>query len=60
MKNISLTLLFIALFIMQAFCSQTQNTHILPTPQKVEVHQGHFVWDNSIVLTYDAADAEIS
>ncbi len=60
MKNISLTLLFIALFIMQAFCSQAQNTHILPTPQKVEVHQGHFVWDNSIVLTYDAADAEIS
>ena len=37
-----------------------QNIHILPTPQKVETHEGQFTWDNAVVLTYDAADAEIN
>ena len=37
-----------------------QNTHILPTPQQVETAEGHFSWDNDIVLTYDAFDSEIS
>ena len=37
-----------------------QNVHILPTPQQVEAGDGQFVWDNTIVLTYDASDAEIS
>ena len=38
----------------------TQNVHILPTPQQVEASNGQFVWDNTIVLTYDASDTEIS
>ena len=38
----------------------SQNTHILPTPQQVETTEGHFSWDNDVVLTYDALDAEIS
>ncbi len=37
-----------------------QNTHILPTPQQVETQEGHFVWDENVVLTYDASDAEIN
>lgn len=37
-----------------------QNIHILPTPQKVETSEGQFTWDNAVVLTYDAADAEIN
>ena len=37
-----------------------QNVHILPTPQQVQTSEGQFVWDNTIVLTYDATDAEIS
>ena len=37
-----------------------QNTHILPTPQQVETAEGHFVWDENVVLTYDASDTEIS
>ncbi len=37
-----------------------QNTHILPTPQQVETAEGQFVWDENVVLTYDASDAEIS
>ncbi|MBQ6728952.1 MAG: family 20 glycosylhydrolase [Bacteroidales bacterium] len=44
------------------FClfAKAQNTHILPTPQQVETTEGHFVWDENVVLTYDASDAEIS
>ena len=38
----------------------SQNTHIIPTPQQVEFSEGQFVWDNSIVLTYDVSDAEIN
>ena len=37
-----------------------QNVHILPTPQQVVTAEGHFVWDENVVLTYDASDAEIS
>ena len=37
-----------------------QNVHILPTPQQVETHSGQFHWDDHVVLTYDASDAEIS
>ena len=41
-------------------CAFAQNTHIIPTPQQVETTEGHFVWDENVVLTYDASDAEIS
>ena len=37
-----------------------QNTHILPTPQQVKTTEGHFIWDENIILTYDASDAEIN
>ncbi len=40
--------------------AKAQNTHILPTPQQVETAEGHFVWDENVVLTYDASDAEIN
>ena len=40
--------------------ASAQNTHIIPTPQQVETTEGHFVWDENVVLTYDASDAEIS
>ena len=40
--------------------ASAQNTHILPTPQQVESTEGQFVWDESVVLTYDASDAEIN
>ena len=42
------------------FGAVAQNVHILPTPQRVETHLGRFVWDDHVVLTYDASDAEIS
>ena len=50
------------LFILCLFslCAFAQNVHILPTPQQVETSNGQFVWDEDVVLTYDAADAEIS
>ena len=38
----------------------SQNLHILPTPQQVETRDGYFTWDDNVVLTYDATDAEIS
>ena len=53
-------------YIVLAFCilstisGLAQNTHILPTPQQVETAEGYFSWDNDVVLTYDAFDAEIS
>ncbi len=37
-----------------------QNVHILPTPQQVETSNGQFIWDEDVVLSYDATDAEIS
>ena len=51
-------LLFILCFI--ALSTFAQNTHILPTPQQMETAEGHFVWDDNVVLTYDATDAEIN
>ena len=41
-------------------CTFAQNTHILPTPQQVETTEGHFVWDDEVVLTYDASDNGIN
>ncbi len=55
MKSKLLTIL--CLFAMTAFA---QNIHILPTPQQVKTAEGQFVWDENVVLTYDASDAEIS
>lgn len=43
-----------------SLCAFAQNTHILPTPQKVEFTEGYFTWDDNVVLTYDASDAEIN
>ena len=50
-------LIILCFFALSAFA---QNTHILPTPQQVETAEGHFVWDENVVLTYDAADTEIN
>ena len=50
-------LLFLCLF---TLCAFAQNTHILPTPQQVKTAEGQFHWDENVVLTYDASDAEIS
>ena len=52
-------LLIIILCLFTLFAT-AQNTHILPTPQQVNPQEGHFVWDENVVLTYDASDAEIS
>ena len=43
-----------------SLCASAQNTHILPTPQQVETAEGLFVWDQNVILTYDASDAEIN
>ena len=43
-----------------ALSSFAQNTHILPTPQQVETNEGQFIWNEEVVLTYDASDSEIS
>ncbi len=48
------------LFVFLTLNGWAQNTHILPTPQRVENLEGQFVWDENVVLTYDASDAEIS
>jgi len=56
MKNI----LVVVICVIFTLSGGAQNTHILPTPQQVEMRNGQFVWDNSVVLTYDAVDAEIS
>ena len=53
------TKLLIILFLF-TFSGLAQNVHILPTPQQVVTHDGHFAWDESVVLTYDASDTEIS
>ena len=50
----------LVIFCLLSICTFAQNVHILPTPQQVEITDGHFVWDEDVVLTYDAADAEIS
>ena len=54
MRKLILTIL--CLF---SLCTFAQNVHILPTPQQVKTAEGQFVWDENIVLTYDASDAEI-
>ena len=41
-------------------CGLAQNIHILPSPQQVKTHEGQFIWDNDVVLAYDASDTEIS
>ena len=50
-------LIILCLFAMNAFA---QNIGILPSPQQVETHEGQFVWNDDVILTYDATDAEIS
>lgn len=50
-------LILLSFFTLSAFA---QNIHILPTPQQVETTDGQFLWDENVVLTYDATDAEIS
>ena len=52
-----LLITILCLFALNAFA---QNVHILPTPQQVKTAEGQFVWDENVVLTYDASDAEIS
>ena len=50
-------------FILLSFISisiSAQNVHIIPTPQEVDLHSGSFHWDDQVILTYDASDAEIS
>lgn len=51
---------FIFIFCLIALNTFAQNVHILPTPQQVETFEGQFVWDDHVVLTYDASDAEIN
>jgi len=53
-----LTTLFLCIFL--TISGLAQNVHILPTPQQVETAEGHFTWDENVVLTYDAVDTEIS
>ena len=53
-------LFLITLFVCLGLCASAQDTHILPTPQQVDYHIGKFVWDEQVVLTYDASDAEIT
>ena len=50
-------IIFLCLFGLTSFA---QNVHILPTPQQVKITEGQFVWDENVVLNYDASDAEIS
>ena len=52
-----LLIIILCFFSISAFA---QNTHILPTPQQVEFTEGYFTWDENVVLTYDASDAEIN
>ena len=52
-----LLIIILCFFSISAFA---QNTHILPTPQQVEFTEGYFTWDDNVVLTYDASDAEIN
>ena len=50
-------LIFFCLF---SLCAFAQNVHILPSPQQVKTSEGQFVWNDDVVLTYDASDTEIS
>ena len=51
---------FLFIFCFLTLTTFTQNVHILPTPQQVEIAEGYFAWDDNVVLTYDASDAEIN
>jgi hypothetical protein len=51
---------FLIILCLFSLCAFAQNTHILPTPQQVETTEGHFVWDDEVVLTYDASDNGIN
>ena len=51
---------FLIILCLFSLCAYAQNTHILPTPQQVELTEGYFTWDDNVVLTYDASDAEIN
>ena len=51
---------FLFIFCFLTLAAFAQNAHILPTPQQIETTEGQFVWDENVVLTYDASDAEIS
>ena len=51
---------FLIILCLFSLCAFAQNTHILPTPQQVEFTEGYFTWDDNVVLTYDASDAEIN
>ena len=51
---------FLIILCLFSLCAFAQNTHILPTPQQVEFTDGYFTWDDNVVLTYDASDAEIN
>ena len=48
------------LFCLFGLSTLAQNVHILPTPQQVMMLDDQFIWDEDVVLTYDATDAEIS
>ncbi len=52
--------LFFILFSFISISISAQNIHIIPTPQEVDLHSGSFHWDDQVILTYDASDAEIS
>ena len=51
---------FTLLFCLLGLYATAQNIPILPSPQRAEVTEGQFVWNESVALTYDASDAEIS
>ena len=51
---------FLFLLCLLGLFATAQNVHILPTPQQVEATEGQFIWNEDVVLTYDATDAEIS
>ena len=57
MKAKVLISFLLSIFALSAFA---QNIHILPTPQQVETKEGQFIWNEDVVLTYDASDAEIN
>ncbi len=51
---------FLLFLCLVAVFAQAQNVHVIPTPQEADLHLGSFRWDDQVLLTYDASDAEIS
>ena len=51
---------FLFLLCLLGLFATAQNVPILPTPQQVEASESQFIWDEDVVLTYDASDTEIS